>query len=147
MEHSEEYYKMKYFKYKAKYIKEKQAEQSGGMTLAGQAIAGLVKIPVVLAYEGGKALVKGVGNLVGRTPKETKQKALKDALEYLAKKNINTDDIKTNYKKIKEEIKKIKGDDLERDKILKQFKVCDNMVGMISAYGKEIDNECIDLKK
>ncbi len=31
MEHSEEYYKMKYFKYKAKYTKEKQAQQSGGL--------------------------------------------------------------------------------------------------------------------
>jgi hypothetical protein len=31
MEHSGEYYKMKYFKYKAKYTKEKQAQQSGGI--------------------------------------------------------------------------------------------------------------------
>ena len=32
MEHSEEYYKMKYFKYKAKYTKEKQRiEQSAGL--------------------------------------------------------------------------------------------------------------------
>ena len=30
MEHSEEYYKLKYFKYKAKYTKQKQAQQNGG---------------------------------------------------------------------------------------------------------------------
>jgi hypothetical protein len=33
MEHSEEYYKLKYFKYKAKYTKQKQAQQSGGASL------------------------------------------------------------------------------------------------------------------
>jgi hypothetical protein len=39
MEHSEEYYKMKYFKYKAKYTKEKQRiEQSGGSTASGTVI-------------------------------------------------------------------------------------------------------------
>ena len=37
MDHSEEYYKMKYFKYKAKYIKEKQAQQSGGSKSKGAA--------------------------------------------------------------------------------------------------------------
>ena len=37
MDHSEEYYKMKYFKYKAKYTKEKQAQQSGGVKSKGAA--------------------------------------------------------------------------------------------------------------
>lgn len=140
MEHSEEYYKMKYFKYKAKYTKEKLRIQQSGGSLVGNAIAKIIEIPIVALYQTGKAVGNKISNALRRVSPEDKQNALVKALEYLKKNNINADDIKTNYKKIKKAIENIKGDDINKKKILNALEVCHSMF-------RDIDNECIKLKK
>jgi hypothetical protein len=153
MEHSEEYYKMKYFKYKAKYTKEKQRiEQSGGVTLVGQAIVGTANV----VYEGVRGGVNYIGTKVGNLFKskskeekeeakqkklETKQQALAAALKFLTDNSITVKD-NTDYKEIKNAITNFKGGDKAiKEQILKNFEVCRTMNPF-----KKIDNECIDLK-
>ena len=144
---------MKYFKYKAKYTKEKQRiEQSGGSG-NGLIVSGIVGFGNFVGKVG-VAAVTGIGNVLTAplkkmnliTSKKDKQKTFDDIITLLInnkdKINMTEENIKKldNYDTIVNLIKKLGLSD-EKDQ-LKKFYVCHTMIPF-----KKIDNECIDLKK
>ena len=157
MEHSEEYYKMKYFKYKAKYIKEKQRiEQDAGMGRSSMRRSGMSlakQNPGVKSFgqkKIGMALRTSTGKApVGKDPNEIKKQKQKKFNEIIAilvenKKtgklvtDMTEDDITKlkDYDTIVELIKKLKL--LDEKELLNKFWTCHTYMPW-----KKIDEECL----
>ena len=151
MEHSEEYYKMKYFKYKAKYTKEKQRiEQSGGE---------LTLNPFVLGMAAGNFLGKGISYVAKgianpTLPTLNRDRAKKDIFQkafdfYIDNKSGVDKEVEkkkwngiTKYKDFEEKFKDLTLSN-EKKTELKQikeklYKWCKNTVFVVN----EIDKDC-----
>ena len=72
MEHSEEYYKMKYFKYKAKYIQEKQRLEQSGKGKVIQGVGNIAKGVSQIATAVTPTIFRG----------DAKKEALRKAFEF-----------------------------------------------------------------
>jgi hypothetical protein len=146
MEHSEEYYKMKYFKYKAKYTKEKQAQQRGGNFIPNLGFT-------MALGKGISYLAKGIST--PKLPTLNRDGAKKDiflkAFEfYVAKKKVSNADAEkkiwngiTKYKDFEkkfEELKELSNDEKTELKQIKEklYKWCKNTVFVVN----EIDKDC-----
>ena len=137
MEHSEEYYKMKYFKYKAKY-QEELARQQGGSGIFDKIKAGYASVNTKIdTYNSDK--------------KSAKSAIIKESIELYTKINGSAPvwNKITSFKKLLEEMQNLKiGENpslefkgyacLHKDIIVRLKSLCKNVVGIDS-----IDKECL----
>jgi hypothetical protein len=147
MEYSNEYYKMKYYKYKAKY--EQLKAEGGARLLAAKLAASAVKATSTSV----KAASTAVAN---NNAKQAENKMNKKNLDDEERKKLINDIISksngtlttaaafklTSYKKLKEYINGLVLNTKERDELLQRAKICS-----ASSFTDALEEECTKTTK